>query len=569
DLTLGAEYFSTRGWQQMVSFRYRGLGNNFAFAHYNGLLDRGLKINGQLINQGGQDALFSGRYDISTDPFHRSRMAADMEYLSSYAYRAAFSENFNQAVSSDILSTAYGTYQANGFSYSLRADRYQGLKQLAATNVDEQEVRIFHAPSLEVTSTDHAIGSTPLLWNVDSSVAALKRVQPNFATTGMTERLDIHPQIALPLSADGWHLMASLGARETIYTRSRQTPYTSPVPVESSSGLSRSTIEFTADARPPVVERDFDSPLVRRLFGTAIRHTVAPELTYRYVTGVHAFLNTLRFDENDVASNTNEIQYGLTQRIFLRKPKTGACGDGQSDSAGAAPIPSFDAYENEQTSTPVCSNRELIRWRLTQKYFFDSNFGGAVVTGRRNIFETTLNLSGIAFLTEPRNISPLVSRLRLSPSNRFDLEWDFDLDTGARKFTSNNVLVDFHEGNFFSGFSYARLNAPGRFYTESPTGGAGVSSQVSDFNQIRALLGYGSPTRRGLGVAANAGVDLRLGTVQYGALQTSWNWDCCGISVEYRKYELGSVRNENAYRFNFTLANIGTAGNLRRAERLF
>jgi LPS-assembly protein len=57
--------------------------------------------------------------------------------------------------------------------------------------------------------------------------------------------------------------------------------------------------------------------------------------------------------------------------------------------------------------------------------------------------------------------------------------------------------------------------------------------------------------------------------VQYGSLQTSYNWNCCGFSVEYRKYELGSVRNENAYRFNFTLANIGTAGNLRRAERLF
>ncbi|HUZ97195.1 MAG TPA: hypothetical protein VMU57_20005, partial [Edaphobacter sp.] len=91
----------------------------------------------------------------------------------------------------------------------------------------------------------------------------------------------------------------------------------------------------------------------------------------------------------------------------------------------------------------------------------------------------------------------------------------------------------------------------------------------SDFSQLRVLAGSGSPTKVGLGVAANVGLDLNLGQVQYGALQTSYNWDCCGFSVEYRKYELGSVRNENAYRFNFTLANIGSAGNLRRAERLF
>jgi LPS-assembly protein len=86
---------------------------------------------------------------------------------------------------------------------------------------------------------------------------------------------------------------------------------------------------------------------------------------------------------------------------------------------------------------------------------------------------------------------------------------------------------------------------------------------------MRVLFGYGMPTKAGLSLAANAGLDLKLGTVQYASVQTSYNWNCCGFSVEYRKYELGSVRNENAYRFNFTLANIGTAGNLRRAERLF
>jgi LPS-assembly protein len=202
-------------------------------------------------------------------------------------------------------------------------------------------------------------------------------------------------------------------------------------------------------------------------------------------------------------------------------------------------------------------------WRLTQKYFFNPTFGGAVISGRRNIFETTLNLSGVAFLTEPREISPLISRLRMHPSEKVDFEWDFDLDTGAKKFTSNNVLVNVHEGNYFSGVSYARLNAPGRFFTD------GMASSVSNFSQLRLLLGYGGPAKKGLGVAGNVIMDLRTTTVQYGALQTSYNWDCCGFSVEYRRYELGSVPNENAYRFNFTLANIGTAGNLRRAERLF
>ena len=44
-------------------------------------------------------------------------------------------------------------------------------------------------------------------------------------------------------------------------------------------------------------------------------------------------------------------------------------------------------------------------------------------------------------------------------SDKTDFEWDFDLDTGAKKFTSNNFLADVHEGNIFGGVSYARLNA--------------------------------------------------------------------------------------------------------------
>jgi len=557
DLTVGAQYYSRRGWEQSGTFRYRGLENNFVRAHYNGLLDRGYYSNGTYVNQGGEDAKASGRYDFSA----QTRVVGDAEYLSSFAYRQAFTENFNQAVSSDILSFAYAVNQENGYSAMVRTDRYQGLKQTATATTVEEQIRIFHAPSLELATTEHRIGDGPVLWNVETSVAGLKRVQPNFATAGLTHRFDVKPEVVLPLNADGWHFRTSVGVRETVYSRSRKTPYTSPIPVESGSAVNRADFELGVDARAPVMERTFHSKMLDKLFGSEVKHTVAPEVTYRYVTGVDNFLNILRFDDVDVVSNTNEMEYGVTQRLFIHPRKTSApCVATVADTNGAVdPDTGQDAYDEGNN----CGRREWMSWRVSQKYFFDPTFGGAVIRGRRNIFDTTLIFSGIAFLTEPRNISPLISRLRMHPSEKVDVEWDFDLDTGAKKFTSNNLLVDVRKGNYFSGLSYARLNAPGRFYTQ------GISSAVSDFSQLRFLLGYGGPAKKGLGVAANVGLDLRLTSLQYGALQTSYNWDCCGFSVEYRKYELGSVRNENAYRFNFTLANIGTAGNLRRAERLF
>jgi LPS-assembly protein len=572
DMTVGAEYFSKRGWEQSATFRYRGLGNNFVLAHYSGLLDRGYVTGGQYVNQGGQDAVVSGRYDLSP----QTRFVTDLEYLSSYPYREAFTENFNQAVSSDILSIGYAVHQSGGYSWGMRFDRYQGLKQAATATQPEEQVRIFHSPSADLSTTEHKLGVSGALWNIESSMAALKRVQPNFATTGLTERFDIHPEVVFPLKAGGWNFRPSIAVRDTIYTRSREHSSSSLVPQESGEAVNRGDVELGVEARAPVLERTFTSPLVNKLFGSDVKHTIEPMAAYHLVRGVDNFRELLRFDDTDVVSNTNEVEYGVTQRLFMRPKSSEPCPE-QNDSAagtaawtGAAAAGVMGGVGTGAASdagyvgaSSGCGSRELLSWRLTQKYFFDPHFGGAVVTGTRNIFTTTLDLSGVAFLTEPREISPLVSRLRWRTSDHFDVEWDFDVDTGARKFTSNNVLVNFHEGQVFSGLSYARLNAPGRFNI------AGFSSAVSDFTQLRILLGYGGPTKKGFGVAANAGLDLNLEAVQYAALQVQYNWDCCGLSVEYRKYELGSVRNENAYRFNFTLANIGTAGNLRRAERLF
>jgi len=89
------------------------------------------------------------------------------------------------------------------------------------------------------------------------------------------------------------------------------------------------------------------------------------------------------------------------------------------------------------------------------------------------------------------------------------------------------------------------------------------------FNQVRWTLGYGGPTKRGFSVATTGGYDIETNAVQYAVVQTGYNWDCCGFSAEYRRFALGSVRNENQYRFNLTLAGVGTAGNLKKAERLF
>jgi len=572
DITAGTIYYSLRGFSESGTYHYRGLGANFVTAHFSALQDRGYTPPGGVYtNQGGEDITFKGRHDFSP----ATRIAADTEYLSSYIYREAFTDNFNQAVTTDILSTLYGVHNTNGYSVSLREDRYQGEKPLPQTAAEvvaddpvvNSQITIFHVPSLDFHTTAHEIPDARVLWDFDASAAGLKRTQPGF-TTGGVGRLDLHPELSLPFALKEWHFRPSFAVRDTLYTAGKETVSNAAgVPVEVPSSINRSDFEAAVDIRPPVIERTFDSPFLEKVFGSDVTHTIEPDVTYRYVTGVNNFKQILRFDDVDVASDTNELEYGLTQRLFLRPGaarKTHPCRITETpDATDQDKEPDDEPNGKAAAFAPKCSTREFFSWRLAQKTFFNQNFGGAIANGRRNIFDTTLDFTGIAFLTEARGISPLISRLRVRPSDILDVEWDFDYDTGAKKFTTNNIFVDVHEGSTFAGFSYALLDAPGRFYTD------GLPSSTSNFDQMRVLLGYGKANKPGLSLAANGGFDLRALQLQYASLQAGYNWNCCGFSVEYRKYELGSVRNEGTETFRLTLANIGSAGNLRRATSLF
>jgi LPS-assembly protein len=90
---------------------------------------------------------------------------------------------------------------------------------------------------------------------------------------------------------------------------------------------------------------------------------------------------------------------------------------------------------------------------------------------------------------------------------------------------------------------------------------------------LRLLAGYGDPLRRGFSADADAGYDFVQDTLQYGGIQVAYNWNCCGVTVEYRRLALGSVRrNDNeCCSVTFTLAGVASAGSqyFKRTERIF
>ena len=99
-------------------------------------------------------------------------------------------------------------------------------------------------------------------------------------------------------------------------------------------------------------------------------------------------------------------------------------------------------------------------WKSPRSTSWIPTFGGALVPGQRNVFATTEDLTGIAFITEPRHLSPLVSRLRVASGSRTDTEWDLDYDFQLNRVNASTLLVNYNAGPFTFGGGDAFLQIP-------------------------------------------------------------------------------------------------------------
>ena len=561
DLWVGSEYFSKRGFAPFGQFRYKGRGYDFATVRFHSLLDR---LPGT-ENQGGVDLLVDGRHDFSSE----TRVVSDIEYLSSYTYRQAFEENFAVAINSEVTSTVFLSSSHEGYFGAVGFNRYQSFESNQSSTGGEEEIRILHTPALQFEALDQPLGITPLMWGANVTGSGLSRSELGFQTSRIVPRFDFYPHLSLPVHFDGWTLRPVVAVRGTFYGKSQNPGPLGMVPVERDATLSRKDFEASVDLRPPALQRDFSAPWLVHLLGGELRHAIEPEVQYVYVTGIDNFDSVLKFDTVDVASNTNELDYFLTQRLFLRHLHTHPCtGD---DALGPDDVCGGDTVD-------------WLTWRVGQKYFFDPTFGNAITPGTRNVLDTTLNLSGVAFLNKPRYYSPVISRLHFQTSAATDVEWDLDYDTKTGKLNSSNVFASYRHADYSFTMGFAHLDTlpgaaapsstssnelPSAPVASTPVTTSSTTPPITNYNQIRLSAIYGSPVKRGLSAGVNLGYDYTLNNLQYIGGQTGYNWNCCGLSFEVRKYSLGSVRNDTQYLYSFTLAGVGSAGNLKRAERVY
>ncbi len=546
DTTFGAQFMSRRGVLERGTFRAKPFENTLVEYTYFGVDDRGLlNPDGTRSPQGGQQQ----RVEIQSLLGHGWRFVTDYNQLSSLTFRVAFADSFGEAINSEVRSAIFFTNNFRGFSLNFAGINDKSFLTLpvAATSttpaVPASSVTLRNLPQARFSSVEQSPWrKIPLYFSFDSFVGAVHRSESAMPTATFTpidtplsvSREEFAPRVTLPVHFGLWFgVTASAAFRSTRYGDSLNSSG-----LVSGASIVRNTGEFSVELRPPSFERFFEPAPKKDKPRRKFKHTIEPAIAYRYVTGVNNFADFIRFDSDATLTDTSEVEYGFTQHLYWKT------GDDQP--------------------------QELLSWRVAQKHYFDPTFGGAIVNGQRNVFQALDSISPFAFAFGPRNSSPIVSDFKITPGGPYDLEQILQYDPHIQRLVTIGTLVKAKPyREFFTTIAYFRLddNPSPSDLASLPPGQTPFQQPLS--SQIRALAGYGSENRKGFNFTGGVGYDFTNKTLQSQIVQASYNGSCCGLAVEYRRINLGTVRTENQFRVAFIIANIGTFGNLRRREKIF
>jgi LPS-assembly protein len=474
-----------------------------------------------------------------------------VNYISSYGFRQYWSGSYYEAVGSEIHAVGFVDKRWDGYIFDVALSRLENFQNtevpVAEANgslIKERDAILLHKlPEASFSSTDRRVfRNLPIWFSFYSAAGLLYRSEPilqpiagtanynlieDFTTRQFTPRLNFAPHITS--AAHFWHLdfVPSIGLDETYYGGSQTiSPLSTPAdPVlfqAVNTSLVRSERDFSMDVLLPSLERVFKR---KTIFGDKLKHVVEPRLTYKYVTGIgDQFYRVLRFDQTDILADTNEVEASLTNRLYAKRGN---------------------------------DTVEILSWELAAKRYLNPTFGGALLSNQPNVFAATEDLTGYAFLVGPRDYSPIVSKLRATPIPSLAVNWQADYDTYYHRIVDQYVQADYRWKNYFLSVGDGGLHVNPILLP--PTGLS---------NQPNFRLGLGNQQHRGWNAAYGEVYDVHYSRMMWGSLQVTYNTDCCGFSVEYRRLNVG-IRDETQLMFAFSIANIGTFGTLRTQDRLF
>ena len=573
DVTIRGDIYTSRGLGYGMDFRSRANSRSYFNAGFYAVQDRifGANESPERPDQGGSTVYAEGVHYFSNG----FTAAADVRLTSNLAFRQQFLDGVQQIISPIEVSQAFVNKSWNSFTLNL-------LARSQVISIPNVRVKTRNLPSVNFEKRPTMLSFlAPLYFSFQTSVEGVSRReevddaaayravagQDPVVSPVLGQRLDLYPRVTLPINTKYFNLTATGGGRVTYYSNSF-----SDMRQVTGRDLIRKYGEFELDLRPVGLARNFYGKNDAFKF----RHVIEPFLTYRYIKGVDNFNRIIRFDYLDTITDTNEIEFGVTNRIYTRRYTEAVTEEAQERLKNISSVVNItdSAVQADANSQPANGTAgsvdavqpyELFTLTVRGKYFFDPSFGGAMEPGRRNQLAPITAMSFYTFGGVPRKFSPLSIDATYRPQRTVFV--NSRLDVGVQgdglRAISTTVGYDTPLVKVFQTFYYTRavtLMPSLQQYANSEGREAGTlrgsqwSPSVFLGNRERGLFGGASmffdfENRR---AAQLSPLISSLYTLGYA-------YDCCSLALQFYTFNVG-VRNENRLAFSFRLNGIGAFG---------
>ena len=553
DVTIRGDLYTQRGIGYGLDFRTRANSRSFFNFGFYAVKDRifGSGESAETPDQGGSIIYAEGVHYFANG----WTAAADMRLTSNLAFRQVFSDGIQQIISPIEVSQAFVNKSWGNYELNL-------LARSQVISIPNVRVKLRNLPSIHFEKRPSMISFLkPLYFSFQGSAEGVLRreeiddlalyqqtagsdptIMPNIG-----QRLDFFPQVTLPINTKYFNITATAGGRVTYYSSSFN-----DMRRIVGSDVIRKYGEFQLDVRPVALAKNFYGKDNAFKF----RHVIEPFVTYRFVKGINNFHKIIRIDELDTLADTNEIEYGVTNRIYTRR-----YGEAVTDEAQEL-LRQIDAGDEKPLSVQPY---ELFNLTVRGKYFFDKTFGGALIPGRRNQLEPITAVSFYTFGGVPRRFSPLNIDATYRPERTIFVNTRMDLGVQGDGMRAISATVGYDTPllKFFQTFYYTRAVelVPSLQIYNDPAGkepgtlrGAQWSPSVFVGNRDKGPYGgtslfFDFENRRA----------SELSPLISSLYTAGYAYDCCSLAVQFYTFNVG-VRNENRLVFSFRLNGIGAFG---------
>jgi LPS-assembly protein len=553
DVTFRADVYTSRGIGYGLDFRSRANSRSYFNFGFYAVTDRilGARASAENPDQGGSIVYAEGVQYFQNG----FTAAADVRLTSNLAFRQVFSDGIQQIISPIEVSQGSVNKSWNNYTLNLLA-RSQVIsipnvriktRNLPSVNFEKRPSRVSFLKNVYFSFKTGLEGVARR--EEADDVALYRRMvgRDPLVSPAIGQRFDIHPQVEVPLNSKYATVTLRAGSRVTYYSNSFN---------DMRQLVGRDVIrkygEFEADLRPVALARNFYGKKDAFRF----RHVIEPFLTYRFVKGVNNFNRVIRFDHADTVTDTNEIEFGLTNRFFTRR-FTEAVTDEARRRLGGNP----EAQKNPLNVQPY----EIFTLTVRGKYFFDKRFGGALIPGERNQVQPITSLTFYTFGGIPRRFSPINIDATYRPQKT--VFWNSRMDIGVQgdglRAISSTIGYDTKLVKVFQTFYYTRAVTLGPRYAQySDAFGKEVGTLRGSQWSPSLFLGNRDD---GLYGGASLFFDFQnrresKGSPLISSLYTlGYAYDCCSLAVQYYTFNVGA-RQENKFVFSFKLNGIGSFG---------